>query len=168
MVEKGKAMNTKHTRRIFYAFAILALASLACGMGDIQSAPTPSEILGPPIAGDLKVILQRLEISYLGQDGHKIIGSGCPGNDGKGSIENYHFLVKGVDSDRKVRRILVAGDNSTLTWEWPCSDNWGLQAQNMGDGVWEVFIAPSLPTRIYTLIFFYDDNTMALGMVEAR
>jgi hypothetical protein len=38
----------------------------------------------------------------------------------------------------------------------------------MGDGVWEVFIAPSLPTDMYTLIFFYDDNTMALGMVRIR
>jgi hypothetical protein len=161
-------MNIKRAGKLFYVFAILILASLACGIGSVQNTPTSNEILGPPTSDDLKVILQRLEVLYLGQDSHKVIGSGCPGNDGKGTIENYHFVVKGVDRDRKVRRVLVAGDNSTLTWEWPCSDNWGLQVQNMGDGVWEVFIAPSLPTEMYTLIFFYDDNTMALGMVEIR
>jgi hypothetical protein len=161
-------MDIKRTGKFFNVLAILILASLACGIGSVQNTPTPNEILGPPTSDDLKVILQRLEVSYLGQDGHRVIGSGCPGNDGRGTIENYHFVVKGVDWNRKVRRVLVAGDNSTLTWEWPCSDDWGLQAENMGEGVWEVFIAPSEPTKMYTLIFFYSDNTMALGMVETR
>jgi hypothetical protein len=161
-------MNIKPAGNLSYALAILVLASLACHIAGVQNTPTPNEILGPPTPGDLKVILQRLEVSYLGQDGYRVVGSGCAGNDGKGTIENYHFVVKGVDRHRKVRRVLVTGDNSTLTWEWPCSDDWGLQAQNMGDGVWEVFIAPSLPTDMYTLIFFYDDNTMALGMVRIR
>ena len=111
-----------------------------------------------------QIILQRLDVEYLGQDGHRLIGSGCPGTDRKGSIENYHFFVHGVNTDRKVQRVIVAGDNSTLTWETPCSDDWGLLARDLGAGNWEIFISPSLPTEIYTVIFFYDDNTFALGM----
>lgn len=113
------------------------------------------------------VILQRLSIAFLGQDGHKIIGSGCPGNDGKGTIIDYHLVVSGVDESKKVQRVLVAGDNSTLTWESPCNNDWALSATNLGNGNWEIFIAPSLPSKIYTVIFFYDDDTFALGMSSA-
>jgi len=161
-------MNAKRTRNLSILLISLIFALLACVIGSNKSAPVPSEILGPPPSDEIRVILQRLDVFYLGQDGHKVIGSGCPGNDSKGSIENYHFVVKGVNTDRKVIRVLVAGDNSTLTWEWPCSDNWGLLAQNINAGVWEIFIAPSLPTQIYTIIIFYDDNTIALGMVDAQ
>ena len=151
--------------KIFAFFISIVLFSSACVALSAQPVSTP-KVLGPSEPDGVKVILQRLEIEYLGQDGHRVIGSGCPGTDGKGSIEDYHFVVRGVDIDREVQRVLVAGDNSTLTWEWPCSDAWGLMAKERSRGVWNVYIAPSLPTEIYTLIFFYDDNTMALGMVS--
>ena len=99
----------------------------------------------------------------MGLDGYKVIGSGCPGIDGKGTIEDYHLIVSGVDEYRSITRILVAGDNSTLTWEYPCNNDWALAAQGLGNGNWEIFIAPSLPSRVYTVVFFYDDNTFALG-----
>ena len=142
----------------------LLIISIAC-IATKTPEPAPQAALGPPISLDKQVVLQRLLVGYLGQDGHYVIGSGCPGTDGKGSIENYHFVVNGVNTARTVQRVLVAGDNSTLTWEWPCTDAWGLLAQDAGSGTWDVFVAPSLPAQMYTIIFFYDDNTIALGMV---
>ncbi len=144
----------------------LLMISIACVATNGKESPTQAP-LGPPQSFDTKVILQRLKVDFLGQDGHYVIGSGCPGNDGKGSIENYHFVVQGGNIDRIVQRVLVAGDNSTLTWEWPCTDAWGLLAQDAGGGTWDVFIAPSLPAEMYTVIFFYEDNSIALGMVDA-
>ena len=144
---------------------LLLLVSVACILAGTQTDTLPTR-LGPSHSVAPEVILERLEIVYLGQDGHRVVGSGCPGNDGKGTIENFHFQVKGVDTNRGVQRVLVAGDYSTLTWEWPCSNAWGLVAEDAGKGNWDVFIAPSLPAKIYTIIFFYDDGTMALGMVE--
>jgi len=123
--------------------------------------------MGPPPPADAEVILQRLKVEFLGADGHKLVGSGCPGTDGRGSIVDYHFIVQGVDTDRQVDRILVAGDNGTLTWQWPCTDSWGLLANDLGAGTWEVYIAPSLPSDLYSIILFYDDNTFALGMAKA-
>jgi len=158
-------MNSK---KAILIISSLFLASLSCVLSNNQSTTAPRTTLGPPPSNELKVILQRLEVNYLGLDGHKVIGSGCPGNDGRGSIENYHFIVQGVDKDREVTRILVAGDNSTLTWGWPCNENWGLLAQNLDDGVWEIFIAPSSPTQMYTILFFYDDNVMAMGMINTK
>ena len=154
-------MAVKKISMLIFLFII----SIACVVIKPQE-PATQVSLGPPMSVDTQVILQRLEVDYLGQDGHYVIGSGCPGSDGKGSIENYHLVVNGVDTDRIVQRVLVAGDNSTLTWEWPCTDAWGLLAQGEGGGTWDVFIAPSLPTKMYTIIFFYDDNTIALGMVD--
>jgi hypothetical protein len=113
-----------------------------------------------------RIILQRLTIDYLGQDGHRVIGSGCPGTDFQGSLEDFHFLVHGVDINLPVTRILVTGDHSTLTWEWPCHGDWALLAQDAGGGDWDVFIAPSLDSKIYTIIFFYGDYSMAMGMVK--
>ena len=134
---------------------ILLVFSLSCkASGETKQTPESPEI-----------ILQRLGVAFLGQDGHKVIGSGCPGADGKGLIVDYHLVVGGVDDGKKVQRILVAGDNSTLTWELPCSKNdWALSAKDLGNGNWEIFIAPSLPSRVYTVIFFYTDDTFALGM----
>ena len=63
-----------------------------------------------------------------------------------------------------VQASIVAGDNSTLTWEFPCSDNWARSAANLGNGKWEIFIAPSLSSKVYTVMFFYDDDTFALGV----
>jgi hypothetical protein len=111
-----------------------------------------------------QVVLERLSVAFLGLDGHKVIGSGCPGTYDKSVIEDYHLIVGNVDAEKKVQRILVAGDNSTLTWELPCSNDWALSAENLGNGNWEIFIAPSLPSKVYTVIFFYTDNTFALGM----
>ena len=149
-------MRTFSNKNIFIPLACLIsfLISMACQIGTAteQTARSP------------QVLLQRLGVAFMGQDGHKIIGSGCPGTDGKGTIEDYHLIVSGVDEYRSVKRILVAGDNSTLTWERPCSNNWALSANNLGNGNWEIFIAPSLPSRMYTVIFFYDDDTLALGM----
>jgi hypothetical protein len=111
-----------------------------------------------------EIILQRLGVSFLGQDGHKVIGSGCPGNDGKGTIVDYHLIVSNVDENKKVQRIIVTGDNSTLTWELPCGNAWALSAMTLGNGNWEIFIAPSLPSAVYTIMVFYEDNSFALGM----
>jgi hypothetical protein len=152
------------SKKIWFPLLFLPLlVAVSCVFGGTGAEPLAT--LGPPPdSASPKVILQRLQVDYRGLDGHRLIGSGCPGNDGRGSIENVHFVVHGVDTDRQVQRVLVAGDNSTLTWEWPCTDDWGLLAQDVGGGTWDVFIAPSLPTETYTLIFFYDDNTFALGM----
>jgi len=135
----------------------LLMISLSCKASAPygQAAPTP------------RIILQRLSVAFLGQDDHKVVGSGCPGIDGKGMIVDYHLIVSNVDESKRVGRILVAGDNSTLTWEWPCSNDWALSAADLGNGNWEIFIAPSLPSRVYTVLFFYQDNTFALGMTSA-
>jgi hypothetical protein len=140
---------------MFTFWLILLIFSLSCKVsGETKQSPQSPEI-----------ILQRLGVAFLGQDGHKVIGSGCPGTDGKGSIIDYHLVVSSVDDGKKVQRILVAGDNSTLTWELPCNKNdWALSATDLGNGNWEIFIAPSLPSRVYTVIFFYNDDTFALGM----
>jgi hypothetical protein len=34
--------------------------------------------------------------------------------------------------------------------------------------VWDVFIAPSEPTQVYTVMIFYDDNSFAVGMTVVR
>lgn len=112
------------------------LASLTGCKTTISIEPSQAESQPP------KLILQRLSVTFLGQDGKAVIGSGCPGDDGKGTIINYHIVVGGVDENKQVHRIIVAGDNSTLTWEFPCSDNWALSASNLGNGNWEIFIAP--------------------------
>jgi hypothetical protein len=148
--------------RVVLALMLLLSVSLACSM---SGTPTPAEML-PPTTSSPRVILQRLQITYLGLDGHRLVGSGCPGETSMGSIENYHFIVQGVDIDRRVQRVLVTGDNSTLTWESPCKDDWGLAAKEIRPGTWEVYIAPSLPSHIYTLLFFYNDNTLAIGMTD--
>jgi len=148
MVEKEKLIKA------LLPLLIPLLLSLACRGTNASEAPQQPQ-----------VVLQRLSVAFLGLDGHKVIGSGCPGTDGKGSIENYHLIVGNVDTEKKVERILVAGDNSTLTWELPCGNDWALSAEDLGNGNWEIFIAPSLPSKAYTVIFFYNDNTFALGMV---
>jgi hypothetical protein len=124
----------------------------------------PSTVIPPTSAAMPKIVLQRLQVAFLGQDGHQLIGSGCPGSDGEGSITNYHFAVSNVNVDSTVARIVVAGDNSTLTWAWPCTDNWGLLAIEAENGDWDIFIAPSEPASVYTVMFFYNDHTIALGM----
>lgn len=136
---------------------ILTLMSLACKTG------TPHEP-NEPTTQSPEVVLQRLSVAFLGQDGHKIIGSGCPGSYEQGKIMDYHLVVGGVDENKRVERVLVAGDNSTLTWESPCNKDWALVAENLGSGNWEIFIAPSLPSKTYTVMFFYDDATFALGV----
>jgi hypothetical protein len=144
---------------IILSLGILVLASLSC---QITGSATQTAPLKP------EIILQRLNVAFLGPDGKKVIGSGCPGNDGKGAIIDYHFMIGGVDENKEVQRILVAGDNSTLTWELPCNNNWALKATNLGNGIWEIFIAPSLSSKVYTVLFFYTDNTIALGMVNVE
>ncbi len=147
----------KHSVKIVVIVCLVAFMVLACKAVGLA---TPLEQKTP------KVILQRLGVAFMGQDGHKIIGSGCPDTDGKGTIDDYHLIVSGVSEHLRVNRILVVGDNSTLTWEWPCSDNWGLEAFPLGNGNWEIFIAPSLPSRIYTVLFFYENDTFAIGMAS--
>ncbi len=139
--------------RVFLILTLLIFSFSCQAIGGIK--PTPQQP---------QVVLERLSVAILGLDGHKVIGSGCPGTDGKGVIENYHLIIGNVDTEKKVERILVAGDNSTLTWEQPCSNDWALSAEDLGNGNWEIFIAPSLPSKSYTIIFFYTDNTFALGM----
>lgn len=138
-----------------------------------ETPPSPTPTFVPTLVPTLAsiptphIILQRLKVSFLGQDGNKLIGSGCPGNDGKGSIVDYHFSVSGVDVYREVTRVVVTGDNSTITWAKPCSDNWELVALDAGSGNWDVFVAPSETSHIYTILFFYSDNSVALGMTIA-
>jgi hypothetical protein len=183
-------MQDKHKpyRDFILAFSMMLLAPIAC---KTISSRAPSQL--PPITQVVAVTqivpvtqinpvtqimpgtvvapltpqvrLQRLSVSFLGQDGHSIIGSGCPGSDGKGTIVDYHLMVSNVEENRKVERIIVTGDNSTLTWESPCSNAWALSAKDLGTGNWEIFIAPSLPSRVYTVMVFYEDNSFALGMV---
>lgn len=178
-----------------YTFAILVLgllilASLSCQMtNSLTQIPITPVIQVIPITQIIpvtqivtatetpfmlkvslnpEIVLQRLDVSFLGQDGKQVIGSGCPGIDGKGEIVDYHFIVSGVDENKEVQKVLVAGDNSTLTWASPCSNNWALDITNLGNGVWEIYIAPSLPSKIYTILFFYTDATIALGMDNAQ
>jgi hypothetical protein len=140
-----------------------------------KNTSTPTTALRPTLtrmpcqaeedgAGSPRIVLQRLTVAYLGRDGQYVIGSGCPGTDHKGRLEDYHLVVIGVDAGLEVTRILVTGDHSTLTWEWPCRGDWALLAENTGGGKWDIFIAPSLDSKIYTVIFFYSDNSMAMGM----
>ncbi|MEW6404709.1 MAG: hypothetical protein AB1649_23175 [Chloroflexota bacterium] len=179
-------MQRKKYTIVLMAFGLLGLMSFACQMtgSPLQSNPPITQVIAvtqivpvtqvvtvtemPPVAVDVplkpEIILLRLDVSFLGQDGHKVIGTGCPGTDNKGTVVDYHFIVSNVDEDKDVERIIVAGDNSTLTWESPCSKDWALLAKNLGNGNWEIFIAPSEPARIYTVIFFYDDSSFALGM----
>jgi hypothetical protein len=186
-------MQHKHKKYIFVilAFSLMILASFACkvtGASTQELSPPITQIVAvtqvisvtqivpitqvipvtavssnfeiPPIP---KIILQRLEVSFLGQDGHKAIGSGCPGSDGKGKIIDYHLTVSNIDEDKKIQRIVVTGDNSTLTWELPCSDDWALLVENSKGGNLEIFIAPSQSSKVYTVVIFYGDNTFALG-----
>ena len=88
---------------------ILAFSALAC-----RASSAPNLNHGSP-SGSPRLILQRLSVAFLGQDGHTVIGSGCPGDFGKGTLVNYHLIVGGVDESKQIQRILVAGDNSTLT-----------------------------------------------------
>jgi hypothetical protein len=170
--------KSQNFRITILVFVILILTSFFCQVTDSspQTTPTPTSqvVIVTKISSDLnaslrpEIILQRLNVAFLGQDGKKVIGSGCPGSDGKGAILDYHFIVGGVDENKEVQRISVAGDHSTLTWASPCSNNWALEAKDLGNGIWEIFIAPSLPSKIYTVLFFYKDETLALGMVNAK
>jgi hypothetical protein len=125
----------------------------------------PAESAMPPTPG---IILSRLSVSFLGADGHKVIGTGCPGTDGKGSIVDYHIIVSDIVEGKNVQRMIVAGDNSTLTWEWPCHSAWALAANDRGNGIWDLFLAPSSPSQVYTVMAFYEDNTFSVGMVITR
>ncbi len=172
------------------AFVSMIALSLACGTASSPTQPPAPPItqvvaitqlvpvtqvlpvtqivaVGTPMPATPGIVLNRLSVSFLGADGHKVIGSGCPGSDGKGAIVDYHILVGNVDPDKKVEHIIVTGDNSTLTWEWPCQAAWALSAHDRGNGNWELFIAPSSSSQIYTVMVFYEDNTFALGMSSA-
>lgn len=164
--------NKRYTLPICITLLVL-LTGLACGLSlstipDAPPAPAPTAALDPrPPVDDLQVILQRLEVTYHGQDGYTYIGSGCPGNDRRGDLIDIHFTVAGVDRGKQVSRIVVAGNNTTLTWQRPCAGtgSWGLDAQEGEGGVWEIYVAPSEFAEIYTILFFYSDNSVAMGMV---
>lgn len=148
-----------YLKAVFMAMILIGV-TLACRLQGEAPIRSPSLIQIPvnvhiheSTVGP-KMVLERLRVDFLGNDGYKVIGSGCPGIAGKGVIEDYHLMVYGVDRDKKVQRVLVAGDNSTLTWEWPCDGDWELLARDLGRGKWDVFIAPSLPTRSYAVLFF--------------
>src|SRR5688572_15500392 len=143
-------------------FCIFVLMTLACRLISISnltpSSPTITETPPNPLPTFVPtlasfpaphIILQRLELSFLGLDGNKLIGSGCPGNDGKGTIVDYHFSVSGVDVYRQVTRVVVAGDNSTITWASPCSDSWELAAFDAGNGNWDI-LSRHQKLHIYT------------------
>lgn len=143
--------------------ALTALLTLILGVIACQSSTFAEERVES--ATGPQIILQRLGVAYLGLDGQFLIGSGCPGVDGEGNIENYHFVVSGVNPHLEVKHIFLLGDNSTLTWAWPCENSWALLARDMGNGNWEIFIAPSMLTKVYTVMFFYEDDSLAVGMV---
>lgn len=175
-------MNQKYNLFATAVAIFIALVALIVGIMaySLASTPPPASLssiptvapsfptaLNQPPGGFAQrtVALQRLNVTYHGQDGSKIIGSGCPGTDYQGQQNNIHFTVSGIDASKQVNRVVVAGDHSTLTWEKPCQSAWALEAIQNG-GQWDVYIAPSDPTEIYTLLFFYTDNSMALGMVS--
>ncbi len=170
-------MLLHHKKKIFTALLICfsVLTILACRLTGMSNPTTPSPITGTPSGPSPtlvsvptpNILLQRLRVSFLGPDGNKLVGSGCPGSDGKGFTVDYHFSVSGVDRYRQVTRVMVAGDHSTLTWAMPCAGNWELVALDAGDGNWDIFIAPSESSHIYTVLFFYSDNAVALGMTTA-
>ncbi len=141
-------------------------AQQASPVEDGEEIKTPEVV--ETVFPQTKIRLSRLQVVFRGRDGHYEVGSGCPPEFGAGTIENYHIVVRGVDTGSEVVRVAVAGDNSTLTWEWPCSNDWGLLAEDRGDGIYDIYIAPSEPSIIYTVLFFYADNSMALGMTQVR
>jgi hypothetical protein len=167
------------------AFGLFILASLACQVAGlpiqmqatpvIQTIPitqvvTVTEIM-PALNVPLEpeIILQRLNIIFPGQDGKKVIGSGCPGTDGKGRIVDYHFVVGGMDENKEVQRVLLQEIIQRSHGHSPAlANSWALDATNLGNGIWEIFIAPSLPSKTYTMLFFHTDATLALGMVNAE
>lgn len=112
------------------------------------------------------VLLERLQATFLGVSSNNLVGSGCPGDYGRGLLENYQLQVRGVDSWIQVTRILVLGNIGTATWELPCSDNWELVAQqdDSDPTTWDIHIAVSTEQTVYTVIFFYEDETMAVGV----
>ena len=110
------------------------------------------------------VLLGRLQVTFLGINSDSLIGSGCPGDDGRGSILNYHLRVEGVSSQKQVTRMVVLGNVGTDTWEWPCSNAWALLAKPESNGEsWEIYVAVANPQTAYTVIIFYDDESIALG-----
>ena len=135
-----------------------------------QTTSTPSVILStaapPPTSNWTPATSQRLGVSFRGADGFFGVGRGCPGRDGLGQVEAYHLVVRGVDPHREVGQILLAGDNHTNWARFCTKQTWELAAQNRGNGTWDLYFAPAPPTRFYTVIFTYTDNTFALGMVH--
>ena len=110
-----------------------------------------------------KILLPRLKVTYLGLTEQSYVGTGCPGEDNLVKVDNLHFQVSGVDEQKLLQQIVVTGDNSTLTWELLCDDAWRLEARPAANGVWNIYIAKSEPATVYTVLFIYDDNTIALG-----
>ena len=167
--------STHHMKKLLI-ICLLLLTSLACSLAELPGLAAPTPINVPPTESvptiayipTPQVILQRLEVAYLGLDGNKVVGSGCPGDFDRGTVVDHHFSVAGVDTGKKVSRIVMTGDNSTLTWAMPCSDNWELAALDSGNGNWDILIAPSVPSRVYTVMFFYTDNSIALGMTTVQ
>lgn len=152
---------------LFFAGPLIVLLGGICQLTGTFFEDTSNDLqITPASQAESRIIPQRLRVTYWGQDGSTFIGSGCPGNDGKGQLVDYHFTVSGVDSSRNVTRIVAAGNNSTVTWADPCSNTWGLYAIDNGGGRWDIYVAPSEPTDIYTILFFYGDNSFALGMAE--
>lgn len=163
-------MNKRRIITILLITLSVLLVGLACSLSR-PSKPAPTPL--PPVAGPPsgpQIVLQRLEVTYYGQDGQTVIGSGCPGNDGRGSQNDIHFAVAGVDPGKQVSRIVVAGDNSTLTWQLPCSGtgSWELAAEQASDGLWDIYVAPSDYAGVYTILVIYSDNSLAMGMVTAQ
>jgi hypothetical protein len=109
-------------------------------------------------------LLGRLQVTFLGISSESLIGTGCPGDDGRGSVPNYHLQVQGVSSQKQVARIVVLGNIGTDTWESPCTNAWALLANPISNGAsWDIYIAAADPQTAYTVIIFYDDQSLALG-----
>ena len=162
-------MNKQRNLTVLITLFVL-LVGLACSLSlPSKQDPTPlPPVSGPPTGP--QIVLQRLEVTYYGQDGQTQIGSGCPGTDGKGSQKDIHFAVAGVDPGKQVSRIVVAGDNSTLTWQLPCAGtgSWELAAHQANDGLWDIYVAPSDFAGVYTILVIYSDNSVAMGMVTSQ
>jgi hypothetical protein len=173
-----------HLKPVFVASILLVIASIAC-LG------TSSPIQAPPItqvvqitqivpvtqivpATQIMPITQIvpnprgfLNVSYLGQDGSKLIGSGCPGTDYQGVLVDTHLRVSGIDSQKSIERIDVNGNPGTPHWESPCQGIiWGLAEVQEAPGQYSLYFAPVPNIFQYEVTVQYTDGSSKTGTVS--
>jgi hypothetical protein len=113
--------------------------------------------------------LPVLRAVYLGQDGARLIGSGCPGTDYKGQIVDFHIRLSGVDTTKSVRKISVRNPSGTDGWDVPCTyPGWAIHAIDRGTGEWDLYMAPSQNNVAYEITIQYGDGSVATATVFVR